>query len=93
MFVTIKKKGLQPIYFGPFKVIKHYNKSYVINRNGKSNTDLIDRLKAVFVKNEEPSSIVDNDIYTRYRKKICTFHFDNCLELCHAILKWGYMRP
>lgn len=50
--VVGKKSFSEPLYEGPFKVLKKYNKNYVIERNGKPINVSIDRLKPAFLKEE-----------------------------------------
>ena len=51
------KKGLTPPYSGPYRVIKKYEKVYIIEINGKKESISIDRLKPYFFENEEIQDI------------------------------------
>lgn len=60
VFIRIDRmrKGLQPPYEGPFKVIKHLRKQIVIDRNGTPDTIAIDRTKPAYVvaEDEQPTT-------------------------------------
>ncbi len=48
------KTPLQPAYTGPFKVLLHGPKTFVIDHNGRRDTVSIDRLKPAFLDPERP---------------------------------------
>lgn len=50
------KKGLDPSYFGPFKVLSRSRKHFTIQINGKTEIVSIDRLKPAYIINENVSS-------------------------------------
>jgi hypothetical protein len=43
------RRPLQPPYDGPFKIIKRHSKHFIIDKAGKRDTVLIDRLKPAFI--------------------------------------------
>ncbi|GFS29386.1 uncharacterized protein NPIL_586511 [Nephila pilipes] len=49
------KKGLQPPYEGPYKIVKYTEKIFRILRNGKEVSVSVDRLKPIYV----PKELVD----------------------------------
>jgi len=48
----VARKPQQPPYDGPFEVICHADKFFIINDNGKHDTVSIDRLKLAYVEQD-----------------------------------------
>ena len=53
--LDLVKPPLTSHYKGPFKVLKRYNKSFIIDRNNKKETVSIDRLKPAFLDENPPA--------------------------------------
>ena len=50
----VVRKPLQPLYDGPFLVVKRKDKHYTIDINGRENTVYIDRLKPAHLHENPP---------------------------------------
>ena len=68
------KKPLTPPYDGPFAVIKRFDKTFIINRNGKKDRISIDRLKPAYVDAEDQnnSKLVKDEILLNKTHEVIT---------------------
>ncbi|GFS44613.1 transposon Ty3-I Gag-Pol polyprotein [Nephila pilipes] len=60
------KKGLQPPYEGPYKIVNHTIKMFRILRHGKEVTVSVDRLNPAYV----PKELVDIPVGVHRKKKV-----------------------
>ena len=52
MYLFVVTPPLQPPYDGPFRIIKHTGKFFVLDLNGKRDAVAIDRLKVAYLNDE-----------------------------------------
>ena len=56
VFIKIQnKRGLEPNFRGPFKVLEKHEKYFLVDLNGKPDTVSIERIKAAYIVNFEPN--------------------------------------
>lgn len=68
------KKGQESPYEGPFRVIRRFRKTFVLDRNGKRTSVSIDRLKPAFLEGKDQDQPASSQRSTSRPKKRVSFH-------------------
>ena len=78
-------KPLQPLYDGPFLVVKRTDKHYTIDINGQKDTVSIDRLKPAHLDDNPPPIRVNHPTSHPYHSLWMTHSFSKPFHIIHVM--------